>query len=258
MSVRVRHHTILTKKGEGRVAEVILNRPDKRNALTPEMLERFHAALLDVERSGDAGAIVVRGEGGVFCAGFDLAMVVDDADALDRMLIGLAGVMRTIRRSCLPVIAAVEKAAIAGGCALATASDLVVADAHAKLGYPVVTLGISPAVSAPTLARRIGAARTRELMYAASLVDGRRAREIGVVDRCVDLAEDVVPRAQLEAAALAAKPRDAVGATKRWLLEIEGLDDDDEWDRALEVSRSIVGAEEQVARVSRVVARMDS
>jgi len=234
------------------LAEIVLDRADKRNALTPEMIRQIvtHAETLDHDDS--AKAIVLRGEGRVFCAGFDLAMCQDDDGVLKALLRELSLAIVALKSVSKPVVIAAHGAAIAGACALLTAGDLVVTDLRAKLGYPVVPLGISPAVTGPTLVGRVGLRATRQLLLDPALITGEEARRIGLVDLCVDIPEDVTPRAQIEAMKLADKPRWAFGATKRWVNEIEsaGLDDD-AMNRALDASLSLVGSDEQHERMKR-------
>lgn len=237
------------------VAEIILDRPAKRNALTPDMLDAItsHAQLLSADPS--VRALLLRGEGEVFCSGFDLSLCRDDSRALAEMLRGLSTAIRTLRRTEKPVVIAARGAAIAGGCALLGGADLVIAHAEARFGYPVLRLGISPAVNAPTLQLAVGARATRERLLDTELISGAEAHRIGLVDRLVDLPEDVVPRSQLEAVKLAEKPPGAFAATKRWLNEIDGSADDAVFDRALAASLGLVGGAEERARLDAYLAR---
>lgn len=222
------------------VAEIVLDRPGKRNALTPAMLEELTARAEELGRDGSCRAVLVRGEGAVFCAGFDLALCRDSPEALAEMLRGLSAAARALRRIDTPVVIAAQGGAIAGGCALLCAADVVVADKGAKFGYPVVLRGISPAVSSPLLRSAVGGRAARERMLDPALVSAEEAKRIGLVDVVVDLPEDVLPRAQIEAARFAAKPRAAMSATKRWLNEVEGSDRDEWFERALEASMALV------------------
>src|SRR5690606_29099547 len=115
---------------------------------------------------GRARTLLLCGEGRVFCAGFDLDACRGEGgdDALRRLLRGLSAAIAGLRAQERPVVVAAHGAAIAGGCALLGSADVVVADAGAKLGYPVARLGISPAVSAPFLAPAVGAGAGRRLL----------------------------------------------------------------------------------------------
>ncbi len=232
--------------------EIVFDRPERRNALTPDALEEAIAHVGAFNDDEGAKALVLRGEGKVFCAGFDLEMCLHDESVLPALLRGLSALVRAMRRSPKPVVVAAHSAAIAGGCALLGGADLVVTNRDAKLGYPVVPLGISPAVSAPTLAMSVGLRATRERLLDPVLVSGDEARRIGLADFSVELPEDVVPRAQIEAIKLGSKAPWAFSATKLWLNEIEGSDRDHLLDSALEASLSLVGSAEERERLAKL------
>lgn len=232
------------------VAELVIDRPAKRNALTPQMLDDLILATGELAADESVRAILLRGEGSAFCAGFDLSLCVDSSEPLAAMLTGLSRLIRALRRAPKPVVIAAHGAAIAGGCALLGGGDLVITNQHAKLGYPVVKLGISPAVSAPSLSLAVPGRAARALLLDPALISGVEAARIGLVSRCVDLMEDVLPRAQIEAAALGEKPPHAFATTKRWLATIEGADHDAEFDAALAASLALVGSPEERARLA--------
>jgi len=234
------------------IGEIVLNRPEKRNALTPAMLKDLRAAVQQLVEDDTCGAMVLRGEGGTFCSGFDLSLCRDDPGALEAMLRGLAEAITTIREAPKPVIVAVQGAAIAGGCALAVAGDLVVTHTTAKLGYPVVMLGISPAVNAPAVIRSMGSRAGRERLLDPQLISGAEAYRLGLATRCVDIPEDVIPRSQIEAATLADKPRRGMAILKHWLNTIDGSNDAAQSERALAVSLGLVGSAEEHERLTKL------
>lgn len=237
------------------LGEIVIDRPDKRNALTPVMLADISAGVQALETDASVRAITLRGEGAVFCSGFDLSLCRETSEALAQMLRGLSDAIRRLRRCPKPVVIAAHGAAIAGGCALLGGADLVVTNMEAKLGYPVVRLGISPAVNAPVFRRAVGDRAARARLLDPALFDGLEARRIGLATLCVDTTEDVIPRAQIEAMKLAAKPPGAFATTKLWLNEIEGSDRDGEMDRALGVSLSLVGGDEERALLAKMWAK---
>lgn len=235
------------------VALFTLNRPERRNALLPQMLSDLEAAA----RSCTARAIVLAGAGEVFCSGFDMKAVHSDPSVLPALLKGLSSVVRTFRRLPIPVVVAAHGAAVAGGCALLGCGDVVVTNTEAKLGYPVVKLGISPAVTVPALRCLIGDGRARERTLDPDLVSGEEALRIGLAHIRVDWPEDVRNRAIREATVLARKIAEvpaatggAIGATKSLLAEIEQTHHDGPFDVALSASLKLVGSPEQVARVA--------
>ena len=210
MSVRLDH--------AGRIARVTLETPARRNALD----ERGLAALadaLDRVRTSDADVLVLAGEGSAFCAGFDLARCADEPRAVEPLLRGLSACVRALRDLDVPVVARVQGAALAGGCALLTGCDFVVVAEDAQLGYPTHRIGISPAVSIPTLVSRMGPG-ARALIVANEIVDGATALRIGLATHCVS-AERLDETVDALAASLCAKGPVAMRATKRWIRAIE-------------------------------------
>ncbi len=233
---------MLREETIGGVAVLRLDRPEKRNALTPGMLESLERSLVQLET---AAAIVIGGVGDVFCAGFDLALCRDDDDALRELLSGLSRVLRAMRASPGPVVVSAQGAAVAGACAMLAAADVVVTNRGARLGYPVVRLGISPAVNAPMLAAAVGSGPARARLLDPGLIDGEEALRIGLAHECVADAAGVEPRALAIARELAAKPAHALSATKAWLNHLDATVDDESLDVGLRASLALVGTREQ-------------
>jgi enoyl-CoA hydratase/carnithine racemase len=234
---------------DGGVARVVLDRAAKRNALTPDMVDALEAAVaglgsvpasrrMEIAGSAPRGAAVpegagsvepstlprvcvISGEGPAFCAGFDLELCAHSANALPRLLEGLARILVFLRALPIPVVAAVQGGAIGGGCALLGGADIVVIDADAKIGYPVVRLGVSPAVSAPTLRLAIGDGPTRQRLLDPALIDGRQAEQLGLAHEVVEGADEVLPRAMEIARGLANLPEPGVRATRALLGELD-------------------------------------
>lgn len=229
---------------DGAVASVILDRPEKRNALTPDMLASLITGVSQV-RATAARVIVLRGEGSVFCAGFDLTLCQGhpDGSVMRSLLSGLSGAIDALRTQPRPVVIAAHGAAVAGGCALLGAGDVVVTNDEAKLGYPVVRLGVSPAVSAPFLRLRTGDGGARERLLDPSLISGKEAARIGLVSRSVATADEVAALAMEEARAMAERPPTAIAATRGLIEEIEDAREQ-AW-RALGVSLSLTGRDEE-------------
>ena len=167
-------------------------------------------------------ACVLLGEGPVFCAGFDLHERAHQRElpALRAQLEQLAATITAMRRAACPVVVGVQGAAIAGGCALLGGADVVIADRGAKLGYPVVRLGISPAVTAPFLRQRVGDGAARALLLDPALIGAERALAIGLVDGLVDDPAQVQEVARRHAIRLAAKPHGAIAATSTWVCTL--------------------------------------
>lgn len=228
---------------DGPVAAITLARPDKRNALTPEMLASLSTAVQQVAAT-DARVILLAGEGAAFCAGFDLTLCKDrpDGAVLRALLTGLSEAIQALRDQPRPVVLAAHGAAIAGGAALLGAADFVLTHDDAKIGYPVVRLGVSPAVSVPFLRLRVGDGPARELLLNSRLISGKNAAARGLATLCLPTADEVLPAAATLAAELAEKPADAMAATRRWLAELEGPTRG--WD-ALRASLALTGGDEE-------------
>lgn len=238
---------------DGPVTVIALDRPDKRNALTPAMFSDLRAELHGV-LWGPTRALLLAGNGPVFCGGFDLKLCLDRPGTLESLLRELAALVAALRAFPKPVVIAAHGGAIAGGCALLAAADLVVADAEAKIGYPVMPLGISPAVSAASLGLAIGDGPCRERLLDPAVISGREASRIGLVHEVVTLPDLVRPRALELARMLAEKPPGAYRATKQWLCEIDDRAGH-AGDRALSASLSIVDQPEQQHRLTKLFAR---
>lgn len=239
---------------EGRsIALVLLDRPEKRNALTPDMLTELCTALEEAPRSHDA--VVLAGEGKLFCAGFDLSLCKADplGGAMRSLLTGLSRACAIMRRTQKPVVVAAHGGAIAGGCALLGGADVVVCDKDAKLGYPVTKIGVSPAVSAPFLSNNVTRGAAREMLLLPELITGEQAHARGLVHELVSGRDAVRERAIEIAAQLTDKPAHAYAATKGLLNTLEGSDRDDLIQAALEASLSLTGGEEE----QRLLARLD-
>lgn len=221
------------------VATLTLNRPDKRNALNGALVQALKDGLTRAEADEAVRVVALRGAGKDFCSGADLAEMeriatmgleenVEDA----RSLGALFGQMRRHPR---PVVAVVHGRALAGGCGLASACDLVLARDDAELGYPEVHLGFVPALVMTILRRKVGEGQAFELVAQGDRFDAQEARRLGLVNRIFAASsfdDDVV--AYLKR--LAAKPASAVTLTKSLLYELDELDFDAGLERAAEVN----------------------
>ena len=204
---------------DGRLAEICLRDPARRNALDVAVLERLAALIGDIQRNPGIDVVVLEGEGGNFCSGFDLTLCAEDPLKAADLLAGLWTCVAALRALDMPVVACVRGAALAGGCALLTACDFVVVASDAQIGYPVHRIGISPAISAPTLMSRMGTS-ARALMMSGELLDGPTALARGLATHCVQLAALEAEVERLVATLLAKGPR-AMRATKRWVRDLE-------------------------------------
>ncbi|HZD05432.1 MAG TPA: enoyl-CoA hydratase-related protein [Longimicrobiales bacterium] len=240
--------------GSGGVATLLMNRPDKRNALNGALVEALVEGL--ARAGGDDGVRVValRGAGADFCSGADLAELraVAEAgpeDSLDdaRRLGSLFVAMRRLEK---PVVAVVHGRALAGGCGLATACDIVLAREDAELGYPEVHLGFVPAMVMAVLRRKVGEGRAFELVTRGHRIGAAEAAAMGLVTRLLPSDDfDRAAAAYLED--LASRPSSALALTKRLLYGLDGTGFEDGIGRGAEVNalaRSTEACREGVRR----------
>lgn len=215
----------------GPVRTITLNRPERRNAMTPEMQTELIAAMEEAA-AGDCRVVVFAGAGEAFCAGLDLASLqkMNDKSAEEHRADAerIARLFRTLYELPKPTIAAVHGAAIAGGTGIATLCDFTLAVPAAKFGYTEVRIGFVPAVVSAFLALQLGDKRARELLLTGRLFDSSEAYRLGLVNEVV-AADALQARVRALAEALAANSPAALGATKRLLAA-----QNKEWlDRAL-------------------------
>ncbi len=170
-----------------KIALIKLNRPEKRNALHPELVKEFKARLRDAESDDKVSVVIISGEGKSFCAGADLAYLNDlgNYSSLENEEDSrkLAELFLAIYNFPKPTIAAVNGAAIAGGCGLASVCDIIIADnQHATFGYSEVKIGFIPAIVSVFLVRKIGEGRAKNLLLTGEIIDAEKAYKLGLVN----------------------------------------------------------------------------
>jgi methylglutaconyl-CoA hydratase len=190
---------------EADLATLTLNRPDKRNAISPAMIEELLVALEEVENSRTR-VVILTGAGKAFCAGMDLEALRALAEESAHSLLESKGPQEALAHSSeahiadsrrtanmfrriysfpKPIIAAVNGPAIAGGCGIATLCDYTLAVPGAKFGYTEIRIGFIPALVSVFLVRQIGEKCARDLLLSGRLVDADEARQIGLVNEVV-------------------------------------------------------------------------
>jgi enoyl-CoA hydratase/carnithine racemase len=191
----VTYETLLVDIRDG-VATLTLNRPEARNALDQTVIRELGEALARLDADRDARVVVLRGAGDrAFCAGADLKGMFRAGSILEarEQYAGLAGVLERLPRMRTPVIAQVHGYALAGGCGLAAACDLVIAADDAVFGLPEIKLGLLPLMVLAPILRAASPRRVLDLVLTGRHMPAAEALEIGLVTR-------VVPRAELERA----------------------------------------------------------
>jgi methylglutaconyl-CoA hydratase len=209
--------TTLTLTHDAGVATLTLNRPEKRNAVSFEMVEEFMKAVAEVERSS-SDVLIVTGTGTAFCAGVDLenlkALLGKQHDENVRDSATMARFFRLIFDFTNPTIAAVNGAAISGGTGIATMCDFTLAVPEAKFGYTEVRIGFVPAIVSSFLVLQVGHKTARDLLLTGRLFDAEEAYSYGLVNEVLS-PEQLMPRARELAAQIMENSPSSVRATKK-------------------------------------------
>jgi methylglutaconyl-CoA hydratase len=209
---------VLIERQTPQITVVTLNRPERRNALTLELLTQLSAAIKVASDEPHGRVIILRGAGAAFCTGLDLKEAADQtkAHATAEMV---ANTLITISRTHLITIAAVHGAAVAGGAGIMSACDFVVAAQRTKIGYPEVRRGLVPGLIMTFLRRQVGERNMRELLLGSELIDAQRAKEIGLVNRVV-AQDDLMTEALNFAESVLQGAPAALAQTKRLIDEL--------------------------------------
>jgi enoyl-CoA hydratase/carnithine racemase len=173
-----------------RVATLTLDRPEKRNALSLELMERLTRALADVGERTDVAVVILAASGSVFSSGHDLGELVDrSARDYQRIFDQCVDMMSAVQRIPQPVIAMVRGVATAAGCQLVATCDLAFADESASFGTPGVRIGLFCSTPMVAVSRAIGRKRALQLLLTGERIDARTAVEWGLINACVPAAE---------------------------------------------------------------------
>jgi methylglutaconyl-CoA hydratase len=228
-------YSTLLLEFSGEIATITLNRPDKRNAITTTMIAEILTALDVIEKS-HTRVVILTGAGKCFCAGIDLEMLAaiakqspsenqEDSRRIAKML-------RRIWSFPRPMIAAVNGAAYAGGCGIATLCDFTIATTEAKFGYTEVKIGFLPAIVSVFLTRQIGEKRSRDLLLTGRIITAAEAKEFGMVSEVVPT-ERLLDRVQELAAELIAASPSSVTRAKHLLTSAAATGLDHDLERAI-------------------------
>ena len=211
---------------EDSVARITVNRPDKRNALNDGIIAGLKTALTEAGNNPAVRVVLIEGAGKDFCSGADLsslqkianASVSENADDA-RSLVELFLLMRKLS---VPVVAAVRGRALAGGCGLATACDLVLATESARFGYPEVKIGFVPAIVTAILRRNVSEKRAFELITRGEEISAAEAQRIGLINQ-VFSEESFDAEVEGYLRRFAEVSKSAVALTKSLLYQVDGL-----------------------------------
>ncbi|MEK6321852.1 MAG: enoyl-CoA hydratase/isomerase family protein [Acidobacteriota bacterium] len=208
------------------IARITLNRPDKRNALDDGIVSEFKDALRAAAHDETVRVVLVTGAGKDFCSGADLASLQRISQAGVEESMASARVMGELfvemRRHSRPIIAAVRGRALAGGCGLATACDIILATESAQFGYPEVNIGFIPAMVMAILRRSVSEKRAFELITRGEIIGASTALEVGMINRV--FADDQFESAvEGYVAQMATKSSSAVSLAKSLLYHMDGM-----------------------------------
>jgi len=220
---------------DGPAARITLNRPEKRNALSLDLMEELIRALRAVGESSDVRAVVIEGAGPVFSAGHDLSeMIGREPVFYERLFAACTDLMETIHAFPQPVIAKVHGVATAAGCQLVAACDLAVAAENARFATPGVKIGLFCSTPMVPVSRAVGRKRALEMLLTGEFVDATTAADWGLVNKVVpaDALEEAV--AELVAAIVRSSPL-TVGIGKRAFYEQIDLDEHEAYERTQRV-----------------------
>jgi len=222
---------VLIEKQSPQITVVTLNRPERRNALTLELLSQLCAAIKVASDEPQNRLIILRGAGAAFCTGLDLKEAADQtkAHATAEMV---ADTLIAVSQTHLVTIAAVHGAAVAGGAGIMSACDFVVAAERTRIGYPEVRRGLVAGLVMTFLRRQVSERNMRELLLGSELIYAERAKEIGLVNRVV-AQNDLMPEALKFAASVLQGAPGAVAQTKRLIDELWWRSVKDDVDLAL-------------------------
>ncbi len=219
----------------GNLATLTLNRPEKRNAISTQMMAELQTALDQIEKS-HARVVIVTGAGKAFCAGMDLdllAAIAKQSPAENQEdSRRIAKMFRRIWSFPRPLIAAVNGAAYAGGCGVATLCDFTLAVPEAKFGYTEVKIGFLPAIVSVFLTRQIGEKRCRDLLLTGRIIDAAEAKEFGLVSEVIP-AERLMERAHELADILVAASPSSLTRSKHLLVSSASAGVDHDLERAI-------------------------
>ena len=217
---------LLLSSIEGGVLTLTLNRPDKRNALSAELIELLHGALERADLDSDVRVILLRGAGKDFCAGADLDELLQFADRPpaenEAAALRLGALFLRMRRLPKPIVGVVQGRALAGGAGVAAACDLIIAGESAQLGYPEIQRGFVPAMVMALLRRAVGEKTALDLVLTGRVLSAGQAERMGLVSRVARDGE-LERKALALAAELARASGSALAFTKQLFYQ---LDDD--------------------------------
>lgn len=218
--------SVLLKEFIDKVFILKLNRPEKKNALNSDLIEKLIDSIHEAEKRNDCRVIIITGCDDIFCAGADIESLKrmkgmsllenqEDCNRISRL-------MTAIINSPLPIISAVNGPALAGGCGLATVCDFTIASTKATFGYPEVKIGFVAAIVLTFLTRAIGEKKAREILLSGQILSVEEALNLGLVSKVTDH-NSLLNDAMVLAKSLISKSPESIRQTKDLLRILPGL-----------------------------------
>lgn len=210
-----------------RTATITLNRPEKRNALSHQLVSELKEAFQKAAYDPKVKVIILKAEGNTFCAGADLAYLQQlQSNTYEENLedsMSLKELFEMIYTIPKVVIAQVQGHAIAGGCGLATVCDLVYAVPEAQFGYTEVKIGFVPAIVMVFIVRKIGDAKAREMLLTGQLITSSKAVELGIVNEVVPADKLEQKVMQVAEKLILSNSEQSMGLTKQMMAEVQQM-----------------------------------
>ena len=240
-------YTTLLYEKDGAIATITLNRPDKRNAISSTMIEEVLGVLNAAEADSAVRVVILTGAGRAFCSGMDLETLQTIAGQTGEQNLAdsrqMARMFHRLYAFPKPLITAVNGAAVAGGCGIATFSDITLAVAEAKFGYTEVRIGFIPALVSVLVRRQMGEKRARELLLTGAIIDAAEAFRLGMVTEIVP-AENLLQRAHEVASKFLEASPTSLRRTKRLLLQYNDKEVTQEIELAIQENAAIRATED--------------
>jgi methylglutaconyl-CoA hydratase len=211
---------------EGAIARITLNRPEKRNALNDALVAGLKSNLRQANDDAAIRVVVLSGKGPDFCSGADLAALqkISEASVAENVADArsLMELFMLMRQANVPLVAAVRGKALAGGCGLASACDIVLASTNARFGYPEVKIGFVPAMVMAILRRNVSEKRAFELLTRGAELSAEEAMRVGLVNH-VFREDSFEAEVNAYVRGFEATGKSAVALTKTLLYQIDGM-----------------------------------
>ena len=250
---------VLLRDSEKGVATLTLNRPDKANTLSEELMDALEAAVVDADADDAVRVMVIAAKGKIFCAGHDLAQMQARNEGgqskayFETLFARCSQMMLAIRQAKKPVIAKVQGAAVAAGCQLVATCDLAYASEHAKFGVNGINLGLFCSTPSVALSRNVLPKQAMEMLLTGQLISANQAADYGLINRAGP-ASDLDAMVANAAQAIAAKMPEAIAIGKNLFYRQLGLSEAEGYQQAGACMADNIGMDQTRALIDDFIA----